>query len=542
MNSLPAQAPQVPADDRASDVGWPPLRYFNVYRTIIAGLFLVLALLESTPRPLGSSDPTLFEVVSLVYFLFGIACSFAIRLRWPGFRLQVVLQVLVDIAAITLLMHASGGLTSGMGLLLVVAIAGGSLLTEGRIAVLFAAVATLAVLGERIVAWVGRPSAPDTYYHAAMLGAAFFATATLGLSLARRIRASEELAARRELDLASLAQLNEHIIQRMQSGILALDADARVRLINTSARRLLGLTDVVDRKPIDGLSPGLGELLATWRTETGRSSYLYFAPASELRVVVSFAVINRERDEGVLVFLEDASAMTQRAQQLKLASLGSLTASIAHEIRNPLGAISHAAQLLDEAPDLAPSEHRLTQIIRDNAARMNGIIENVLQLSRRRPAAAESLLLGDWLERFADDFCATTGFDRQHLWVSTQPANLRVRADPSQLHQVLFNLCENGARHGGADARLSLTAGIATESRRPVLEVSDNGPGVSEEAARQLFEPFFTTREEGTGLGLYIARELCEGNQASVNLVPGEGGARFRITFSDPRRQEIPLE
>ena len=117
-----------------------------------------------------------------------------------------------------------------------------------------------------------------------------------------------------------------------------------------------------------------------------------------------------------------------------------------------------------------------------------------------------------------------------------------MRADPSQLHQVVSNLCENGMRHGGEDCRLTLTAGISPESRRPVLEVSDNGPGVSEEAARQLFEPFFTTRRDGTGLGLYIARELCEGNQASINLVPGEGGARFRITFSDPRRQEIPLE
>lgn len=533
---------QHPADDRVADPGWVPLRYFNLYRGIIAGLFLLLGLLESTPRPLGSADPALFQLVSLSYLLFSIACSFAIRMRVPRFHAQVLAQVMIDIVAITLLMHASGGLTSGMGLLLVVAIAGGSLLTEGRIAVLFAALATLAVLGEQIVAWLARPSALETYYHAAMLGAAFFATATLGLSLARRIRASEELAARRELDLASLAQLNEHIIQRMQSGIMALDERSQVRLINTSARRLLGLGSSVEGKYIDGLSAGLGKLLAAWRADSARSSYLYVAPASELRVVVSFAMIASEPGKGVLVFLEDAGAMTQRAQQLKLASLGSLTASIAHEIRNPLGAISHAAQLLGEAPDLDRGERRLTQIIRDNAARMNGIIENVLQLSRRRPAAVESLLLGDWLHGFADDFCAATGIERAQLQVQVQPEDLRVRFDPSQLHQVLSNLCENGVRHGGADCRLQLNAGIAMESRRPVLELSDNGPGVSEEAARQLFEPFFTTRRDGTGLGLYIARELCEGNQASITLVPGVGGARFRITFSDPRRQEIPLE
>ena len=527
-------------DPQGRDPGWVPLRYFNLYRVIIAGLFLTLSLISATPRPLGMVDSALFEATATLYFAFSIACGIANQLRWPRFQLQVVIQVMVDIVAITLFMHTSGGVTSGMGLLLVVAIAGGSLLTEGRIAVLFAAIATLAVLGEQIFAFLEQPDRDETYYHAAMLGAAFFATAALGFSLARRIRASEALAARREIDLASLAQLNEHIIQRMQSGILALDADGRVRLINTSARGLLGITGAIEGESLAVRVPGLADLMQGWSRDPVRSSFMYRADSSQLRVVVSFALIGFDTGEGALVFLEDAAAMTQRAQQLKLASLGSLTASIAHEIRNPLGAISHAAQLLHEAPDLPIAEHRLTQIIRDNSTRVNGIIENVLQLSRRRQAAAESLLLRDWLERFADEFSTTNSLPRERLELTVTPPDLLVRLDPSQLHQILTNLCENALRHTGEDCRLTLRAGISTRSRRPYLEVIDNGPGVSEEAHDKVFEPFFTTRAEGTGLGLYIARELCEGNQASISLVPAERGAHFRITFSDPRRQEVP--
>lgn len=531
-----------PGSSAGRDPGWGPLRYFNLYRIIIASLFVLLSLLGVTPRPLGGGDSALFEATALLYLLFSLGCGFANHLRWPRFQLQVLIQVMVDILVITLLMHASGGLTSGMGLLLVVAIAGGSLLTEGRIAVLFAALATLAVLGEQIVVWLEQPWREATYYHAAMLGAAFFATAALGFTLARRIRASEALAAKREVDLASLAQLNEHIIQRMQSGILALDAGACVRLVNTSARRLLGVTGTLEGLRLADTLPGVAALLDLWRNDPGRSSYMYRSDSSQLRVVVSFALIGSGHDEGALVFLEDAAAMTQRAQQLKLASLGSLTASIAHEIRNPLGAISHASQLLDEGPERVDGEHRLTQIIRDNSLRVNGIIENVLQLSRRRAAVAESLRLKPWLERFADDFVAGANLPRERLDVRVEPDDLLVRVDPSQLHQVVSNLCENGLRHAGGDCRLELLAAISTESRRPYLEVVDNGPGIAPESAEQMFEPFFTTRADGTGLGLYIARELCEGNQAAISLIPGVGGARFRITFSDPRRQEIPLE
>ena len=530
-------------DDAVSvlDPGWTPLHFFNLYRAVISGLFVVLMVWDSAPRPLGIVDQELFLSVALMYFLFSIACGFSVRMRWPAFRTQVLVQVFVDILTITTMMHASGGVTSGMGLLLVVAIAGGSLLTEGRIAILFAAMATLAVLAQQIVAWMDDPVQEAEYYQAAMLGAAFFATAALGFVLARRVRASEALAARREVDLANLAQLNEHIIQRMQSGIMALDEAGRVRFVNASAQRLLGLGGRTLDGELRDVLPALAALVESWRDDGSRSSHMFKAEHSQLRLVISFAAIGEAAADGLLVFVEDATAMTQRAQQLKLASLGSLTASIAHEIRNPLGAISHAGQLLAEAPDLGEAEQRLTRIIRDNSTRVNGIIENILRLSRRRQAEAEYLPLAPWLQRFCAEFPVLSGASSGGvLSIKVEPAGLSVRVDPSQLHQVLSNLCENAVRHGGVDSRIRLEAGISSESQRPFLDVSDDGPGVPQEAVEKIFEPFFTTRQDGTGLGLYIARELCEGNQASLSLVPSTSGCRFRITFSDPRRQEVP--
>jgi len=532
-----------------ADDPWRPLRYFNLYRALLSGLIIALAFFGVAPRHFGFTDPGLFWTTAVLYFAFSVLASLAIRFRWGSFRAQVVVQVCADIVAITLMMHASGGVASGFGMLLVVAIAGGSLLTEGRIAILFAALASLAVLAEQIYAWRYPSFIGSSYTQAGMLGITFFATAFLGYTLARRVRASEALAAKRGIDLANLASLNEHIIQRMQSGVLVLDEQDHIRLVNGSARQLLGVTDEVAGRALAEVAPELVELEARWRGD-GQTSQLFRPGRGAVDVFASFARLGRDGSHGALVFLEDASAMRSRAQQLKLASLGRLTASIAHEIRNPLGAISHAGQLLAESPSLGRAEQRLLQIVEANCRRMNAIVENILQLSRRKAAVRETMELAPWLEGFAADFAAQAGIDPRRIEVRVGRANLRVRVDASQLHQVAANLCENALRHGGPDVRIRLQAEESVETGRPYLEIVDDGPGIDQATAEHLFEPFFTTEPEGTGLGLYIARELCEINQASLDLVPGEpasGGAGdgrgccFRITFSDPRRQGAML-
>lgn len=518
---------------------WKALRYFNVYRLTLSGLLVVLYYWGIAPLPLGQSDAELFRNAAVVYLLFSIAATAANHLRVPAFDAQVVLQVFFDILAITVLMHASGGVTSGFGMLLLVAIAGGSMLTQGRIAIFFAAMASIVILTQQVFVWFKSPFPATNYTHAGILGASLFATAYIAHLSARRIRLSEALAARREVDLANLSQLNEHIIRRMQSGILVIDASSHLRLTNESARRLLGLESDDEGTHLESVAPKLLRLLQTWREDKSRPSHLFQQDETQMKLICSFAGIGPDASEGVLIFLEDASALTQQAQQLKLASLGRMAASIAHEIRNPLGAISHAGQLLSESDHLDEGDRRLTHMIRENSMRMNAIIENVLQISRGKPAAPELIELGRWLDEFVEAFMRTNELDPESIRVSVEPDNVKVRIDPSQLHQVVWNLCENGLNHSNGTPRIELRAGISETTERPFLDVRDNGDGIPKEEIERIFEPFFTTRDDGSGLGLYIARELCEGNQAALNYLPVDYGACFRISFSDPRRENV---
>jgi two-component system sensor histidine kinase PilS (NtrC family) len=243
----------------------------------------------------------------------------------------------------------------------------------------------------------------------------------------------------------------------------------------------------------------------------------------------------------VLIFLEDTSILAEKVQQSKLAALGRLSASIAHEIRNPVGAMSHAGQLLAESPSLTTDDRRLTEIIRANAARVSGIIDNVQRLSRREPARLERLTLSAWTEEFHTEFCDTMQFPRARLIVSST-SDVEVRADPDQLRQILWNLCENALKHaveGDPAGGVEIRYGRMMTNARPFLEVADRGEGVKPELAERIFEPFFSSGR-GTGLGLFLARELAQANGATLLYEPrADGGSIFRLVFPDRRRWEV---
>jgi two-component system sensor histidine kinase PilS (NtrC family) len=242
-----------------------------------------------------------------------------------------------------------------------------------------------------------------------------------------------------------------------------------------------------------------------------------------------------------LIFLEDTSLLAERVQQSKLAALGRLSASIAHEIRNPVGAMSHAGQLLAESPAIGADERRLTDIIRSNSERVSTIINNVLQLSRREATRPERLALVAWVEDFVREFAATMQVPVAAIGLTEQIEDLEVRFDPSHLHQVAWNLCDNSLKYGdiGGELRFEITVGRLKPNDRPFLEVADRGGGIAMQSVERIFEPFFTERKGGTGLGLFIARELCQLNRAILLYEPrAGGGSLFRIVFSDPQRWE----
>ena len=524
-------------NDRPSPA-WTALRYFGLYRLILSGFFTVIVWTRQLPPPLGEHDPGVFATAVYGYLLLAILAQIGVEIRPHRFGAHVLGQVLTDTVMLTAMMYASGGVTSGMGMLLLVSIALGSMLTEGRTAFLFAGAASIAVLCEEAYFWFYGNALTANYTQAGFLGSTFFATALLGHALAGRLGASEALAARRGADVTQLERLNEQIVQRLRSGIVVLDALGRVRLANQSAQVLLGLEEPVPSQPLAMLAWDLAQQLDSWPSHAPPSQLLRTASRGT-DLLVSRAELGSGPAAATLVFIEDTAAMRQRAQQLKLASLGRLTASIAHEIRNPLGAISHAAQLLSESNGHTEEDRYLARIIKGHSERVNRIIDNVLTIGHRDRSAPEIFAAKPWLEGFVSEFTARMQVPIEHVLVHTEPEDIDIVMDRSQLHQVLWNLCENGLRYSRGTPALELRCGIKATSETPFLDVIDHGTGIPEDIADSIFEPFVSRNSPGSGLGLYLASELCECNQASLSLHENSvSGCCFRISFAHPQRQQ----
>ena len=512
---------------------WRSIYLFNLYRFTLGVLFVFLALTFGETLSLGSSNPPLFFRASFIYAVLALVSFVAIKLRQPRFNLQLAIQVGTDIVCVTILSHASGGMQSSMGVLLLVSLAAAGLISRGRITLFFAAVATIAMLLQHTYSVLTEDAAVAQYVQVGVLSAAYFAVAWLAHTLAKYAIASEKLAAMRGVDLANMAEANRLVIQDMPDGVLVVDDRGIVRQHNPSAERLFDYTfppsgDIA----LNNCSPLLAERFADWRQHMGRGYELLRLPHSHHQVRARFLPVQHDGFWGAVVFIEDMQRAQAQAQQIKLAALGRLTANIAHEVRNPLSAISYATELLqEEAHD--PAQERLFQIILDNTARLNNIVLDVLQLNRRDRVQREACLLADKLTLFMEGLHHTEGVPSETFLIEAKSACM-VYFDRGHLEQVLWNICRNALRYCRMQAGSVLLQCWCAEDGRVVLEIANDGPAVDPEAVAQLFEPFFTTESGGTGLGLYIARELCEANGAALEYRQrAEGGACFRIEFGE---------
>jgi two-component system sensor histidine kinase PilS (NtrC family) len=529
-----------------SALNWRVLGLLNLYRVLVPIVLLGLYSLNGA-RGLGVSSPRLFFGAATFYLCYGLLSVILVRRRLVTATFQIILQSTVDISVLMLLLHACGGVGGGLGLLLIVPVGGLAFLLPPRGALFLAAVAALAVLTHTI--WQQLTGRADIalYATAGLLGAVLLTLAAAASFVASRMRESEDLVRQKDVDLANLADLSQYIVQHLRESLLVVDAADRIRLINESAAQILGDDRAVPDALVGEVSPQLLYSLSTWRhgersaNEHGTGVPVSFVAADGARVIQPHFAPLGSAPGPTLIFLEDTSLMAERVQQGKLAALGRLSASIAHEIRNPVGAMSHAGQLLAESPNIGPDERRLTDIIRNNSGRVSDIINNVLQLSRREATNPSRLMADEWIEEFLGEFCETMQVPREQIGLVEHAQELEVRFDPSHLHQVVWNLCENaikyGTPHGGIHAQVIL--GRLNPSGRPYLEVADRGAGIEAESVDRIFEPFFTGRKGGTGLGLFIARELCQLNRAILLYQPRAGGGSvFRIVFSDPQRWE----
>lgn len=499
---------------------WRSFSYFNLYRLIVAAFLLASIFLPFGWNFVGvdSFRRSLLEWLILIYALL-TAAGMLLSLRWhQRFNLQLTSQVCLDVVAVGWVMYLLGGVSSGIGLLLMILLAAASLVGQGRLVLFYAAIATLMVLSQQFWGVWRHEFDASTIVQAGLLSGGFFATAVLARMLGQRAMENQELARRRGIALDNQNRISRRILERMQDGILVVDSMGKVISHNPGAGDMLGIT-VSDGARLNEHSQKLADAFGRW-WHAGASSSIDFESNSGGNLRARFEATDSSDGE-TLVFIEDVGRVRSQALQLKLASLGRLTASIAHEIRNPLAAISHASDLLHEERR-GEMHDRLLRILRDNVFRLDRIVQDILRLGRSDHGQPECLCLEDFVQGFVEEFCSVENVQKECIRLEILP--LTMCFDRSQLLQVLWNLVSNALRHASRKPGCVCLQMLSGSEGRTELHIMDDGPGIPEDHREQIFEPFFTTSHHGMGLGLFIARELCEANGASLQLLPDVGG------------------
>jgi two-component system sensor histidine kinase PilS (NtrC family) len=517
-------------------------RIYNHYRVVLSLLLVALLFIAPTEFDTRMRVAEYFHAAIFTYLAINLFIALVLMAGFQPRNRHIILSILMDILILHGLLLTSAGMTSGLANLVIVTVAAGNILTPSRIGTFYAALAAICSLG--IAAWsvLSALASADEIVRAGSLGILYFAAAFILQYVSRRMVRSEALASSRAKSIAELEQINRQIIQRMRTGILVLDRYGAIRLANAAAEELLFGTVPDEDAPLRRgrtLPKPLRRGLENWLKNPGERIESFQAMPTSPMVQANFTQLDQERGDQILVFIDDLSKVTQQAQQMKLASLGRLTAGIAHEIRNPLGAISHASQLMRESEHLDDGDRKMLDIIQRHSRRVNGIIENVLDLSRRREASSDLVQVDDWLAAFRDDYLQTLDKNADSppvIELEIEDTVPPARFDVSQLEQVLVNLADNGLRYSlenTGQPKIVLRAGATADGERAYIDVRDFGTGIAKENYASIFEPFFTTDKSGTGLGLYLARELCESNQAHLSLVDNKKpGCCFRITFA----------
>lgn len=503
----------LPAGYKPRKTNWNSVRLLNVYRFGLASIFFLQSFIEPSPL-VNIIDLSLYSWTSFAFLLLALIWMVASTIERRGFQNQISLQIYGDTIIIILLMHACGGISSGLGMLLIISVVITGLLTEQSLAILFASLASLGLLAEHVYSVTNLPDYTGTSTQVGILGATLIATAFVTHRLVLRARSSEQLIQQRERDVALLSALNQEIIENMQAGVIVVGRNNNLRHINHAAREMLGLPN--DRNiTLARDCPDLLEAMEQWQESSlpGGAPLLHSTEIGNLQI--GFRQLESEGQPNTMIFLNDVSSIRHSMQQAKLASLGHLTASIAHEIRNPLGAISYAAELLNEDEKIDDGNRRMIEIINQHTHRINHIIEDILNISRGSASSRQYIDLKHWLPDFVDRFCQSGHANRERFQLSFETDATGISFDSGHLEQILTNLCGNACTHG--DAKKPIEIRVYNDPGRDLcIEIADQGPGISNDIMQQIFEPFYTTSHKGSGLGLYIVSQLCELNNASI--------------------------
>lgn len=487
----------------------------NFYRLILATVFLGQILLPGEPL-LPIKDTALYSWTSYFYL---ISALFWLLVTWHPRKHNeqlIAIQIYLDIFTIIIIMHSCGGVESGLGILLIINIIMSSLLCTQMLTFIFAALASLGLLSEYTYSYLNQLSTATDSTQVGLLGIALFATAFISMRLTSEIKQSSAIAEQKQKDLESLSALNDYIIETMQSGIIVLDQNIKIQHINNAACNLLHMKNVLSMA-LRSCHPSLFNLFSVWLNNNIKADHFYLPEESHIdNVQISFRQITHNQQTGYLVFIDDLSLIQKKTNQKKLAALGHLTANIAHEIRNPLGAISHASQLLAESQNLDTTDERMTEIIHQHTKRINHIIEDILQIARSKKTQRECIKIEPWLKQFIKEFCLGSNASIECFSPEINTQESFILFDTGHLFQVLSNICQNAKNHGIKNHPVHLTT--HKNDKFFTIEIADEGPGMPETEISKITEPFYTTSANGSGLGLYIVNQLCDINSAKLKF------------------------
>lgn len=521
-------------NNKKIEFGWQFLRYYSVVRLILALLLLLLPYIFSAQDQLH--DPETYTSVAISYLIVANLLLFMAFVEHQ-FRIQALSQPLVDILFIALLAYSGNQNTAVYIVMMSLVSIVGLFLTRhrgGLLYGLFACAAVVLIQHSR----VDSISIAD-FSELSLQIAGILAVTVLANILARRMTDYEVETLEQSQSIYKMHELNNQIIDKMNRGVIVVDTNNTIQHINQTAWYGLGLPENPIGKPLklvtDDLAYQLQKALKD-KSESGRLDSEEGLPfrATNTGPQLLPRFISLVEGEKILITLDNYSEVMKKAHQLKLASLGQLTANIAHEVKNPLSAVSQATALLAEKEQISHEDQELIQIIQRQSKRINEIIENVQKVSKSKPPNREAIVLSRFIKRFIKEYQQGLKFEPV-ITLEDIDEDLMVAFDQSQLKQVLSNLFDNGLKFSYINTkehRLHVTAGQDPISEDLFLDVIDEGTGITLEQKEKIFEPFYTTAHDGTGLGLYISKELCEANQAHLDCIPvAFGGACFRISF-----------
>jgi len=537
--AVPPFEPPLPvsAGDSARRILW----IIGLYRAICGASLLGIALLLDL-RMLSVSAPNAYITAAGLYFLFGLLTFWWIQRDPLPLPLPIVISALLagDVAFVAMIMAAGGGSGGSLPILLFPQLAASGWLLRARTAFFHAALATITLLGLDLWRLTEGQISGAQPFQTGLISFGYFATVGVAVALGAYTKASEDLAAQRGIDIANLEQVNRLIIQDMQDGVLVVDLNGVVRGHNAQVTRLLGgFGRMRGGMRLAEFSGTLHDYWRRWQEDYSEPLPPFKVEPTQRLLRVRLVRIGSGLNGGTLIYLEDLGRAQTEAQQMKLAAMGRLTASIAHEVRNPLSAINQAAQLLEEDGAVAPEGERLLSMIRNNAKRIDRIVGEVLQLNRRDRQQPEVIPFGEFIHSLTDEIVQAENIPPGGIAIDVAE-DLVVIFDRGHLNQIVWNLVRNAWQHcqkKERSIRIAARAGYMGDA--VICELADDGPGIPAELRGQIFEPFFTTRPGGTGLGLYIARELADANGAALELLPRSPGAQFRMTM---KRAVNPIE